>query len=386
MVTNNAYSGPAASTVPFNLKSVTRHYGFGATQGTGSVTIGGQTATVTSWSDTQIQVTVPSGVPNCSVQQKTLYGAPSAAAQCGQLLITAANGKQSVDSVTVTIGGTSTVLAAGQTIQNAIDLAKPGDMIIVPAGKYSELVLMWKPVRLQGVGAASSIIDANASQPAGKLDPWRKQVVCLFGLTPNGRPNPGDNSCASAWNFGSGGPEFPGMIVDRVPMEGILGWDTSVNGNLAEQLIEPSLIGAYEGAAITVLGKGVKIPAGSADPYGSGTTESAFPDGTTLLSAADCSGSYPSNYYCNPSSIDGLSLMNSSQGGGGIFVHAWAHKIQIANNRIHNNTGTLSGGITVGQGEHIDVPLVGDAAPVPPGSCEISNVVNLALPFCYNSQ
>ena len=42
---------------------------------------------------------------------------------------------------------------------------------------------MWKPVRLQGVGAVSSIIDANAF-PAGKLlDPWRRHVNCLFGLT-----------------------------------------------------------------------------------------------------------------------------------------------------------------------------------------------------------
>ena len=70
-------------------------------------------------------------------------------------------------------------------------------------------------------------------------------------------------------------------------MEGILGWDTTVNGNLAEQLIEPSLLGAYEGAAVTVLGKGVNIPAGAADAWGSGA-ESAFPDGSTLLTAADC--------------------------------------------------------------------------------------------------
>ena len=60
---------------------------------------------------------------------------------------------------------------------------------------------------------------------------------------------------------------------------------------------------------------------------------------------------YPSNYECNPSSIDGLTIRDSSQGGGGIFVHGWAHNLQIANNRVYNNAGTLSGGITVGQGE-----------------------------------
>ena len=41
---------------------------------------------------------------------------------------------------------------------------------------------------------------------------------------------------------------------------------------------------------------------------------------------------FPSNFMCNPSSIDGLGITDSSQGGGGIFVHAWAHNLQIANN------------------------------------------------------
>jgi hypothetical protein len=59
---------------------------------------------------------------------------------------------------------------------------------MVPPGDYQEMLLMWKPVRLQGVGAASSTIDANA-QPAGKMDPWRRQLNCLFGLALNGVPD-----------------------------------------------------------------------------------------------------------------------------------------------------------------------------------------------------
>lgn len=42
------------------------------------------------------------------------------------------------------------------------------------------------------------------------------------------------------------------------------------NGNLAEQSQEPSIMGAYEGAAITVVAKGVNIPAGSSDVFASG--------------------------------------------------------------------------------------------------------------------
>jgi hypothetical protein len=77
-------------------------------------------------------------------------------------------------------------------------------------------------------------------------------------------------------------------------------------------------------------------------------------------------------------------VTNSSQGGGGIMVHGWGHNIQIANNRVYNNQGTLSGGITVGQGEHPDVYLAGGIANTVPGSCENSNVTNLSLPYCFD--
>jgi hypothetical protein len=208
------------------------------------------------------------------VQQQAQYGGSTA--YCGQLVITTAAGQQSVDTVNVTIGGKMpTVLPATASqspltpyntgaIQQAIDKALPGDMIIIPPGDYQEMLIMWKPVRLQGVGAASSIIDANA-QPAGKMDPWRRQINCLFGLALNGTPlaagNPydptGTYNCGAAagWNAFSGVPNNP--QVDRLPLEGIVGWDTTTNGNLAQLLSEPTLMGAYEGAAITVVGKGV---------------------------------------------------------------------------------------------------------------------------------
>jgi len=360
-VPNPAYSGPQATTAPFNQKFIKRHYGFGTVQGSGTVSIGGINAPVVSWSDSVIKVTVPSLTSSkspCTMAQRGI----STATTCGQLVVTNGNGQQSIDAVTVTVGGKPPALVNGENasnnaIQSAIDVASPGDMIMVAPGVYNEMVLMWKPVRLQGVGAASVTINAN-THPSGKMDPWRRQVNCLFGLATNGSLLNSGNVYDPTGQYNCS-PQMRGA-VDPLPLEGIIGWDTTLNGNLAELLQEPSLMGAYEGAGITVLAKGENL---SINATGGGTagTEGDFPVGSRSLtnSPADCNA-FVSNFLCNPSRIDGITITNSSQGGGGLFVHAWNHYLEIANNRIYGNAGTLSGGINIGQGESPDANL--DAA------------------------
>jgi hypothetical protein len=476
-VNNHGYSGPSASAAPFNATTVSRHFGFGtqcaSPTGAGSATcntqstvkIGGVLAPIVSWSDTQIVATVPTGgpgfgtVPPCTVQQQAQYasvnpppGSTPGPALCGELVITAGNGKQSVDAVTVTVGGKApTHVLSSDTIQSAIDAAAPGDLIMVDptcttgsgttlrvvscsttgvvnksAAKHNEMVLMWKPVRLQGVGAASTVIDAN-THPAGKqLNPWRRHVNCLFGLTLQGAPyTSGNNSTVSptnpnpydatggyscpdtGWNYFQAQPNVP--QIDRQPLESTVGWVASLNGNMAELLQEPSLMGAYEGAGITVLGKGLDFH--GAAPWSDGFEPGAFPTTTTLLTGvvsnpggpnnvpgglqlgdanplctdgANGANRFPSNFICNPSSIDGLSVINSSQGGGGIFIHGWAHYLEVANNRVYNNAGTLSGGISVGQGEFAPPYLLGGTANAAPGSCSDGTgfITNQHLPYC----
>jgi hypothetical protein len=463
MVPNNAYSGPSATTAPYNQRTIKRHYGFGSAAGT--VTIGGINAPVVgTWGDLSLTVTVPTGVANCAVQQQAQYG--GSAAQCGQLVITSSAGKQSIDTVTVTIGGKApTHVAASASIQNAIDYASPGDLIIIDPtciatttssgatapvscsaplatgttvsktnATHNELVLMWKPVRLQGVGAASSVIDAT-THPAGKLDAWRQRVVCLFGLTIQGTPvtssspfDPtGSVSCGSTggvkWTgyspttvtSGTGTSALTQVLnaqVDPLPLEAIVGWDASQNGNLAQLLQEPTLMGALEGAGITVVGKGVNFPSPlNTVAASTGGTLGSFPTGTTLLignnvnvggsnpgsfttgdgnsnchtSNKNTTNPFPSNFACNPSGIDGVMITESSQGGGGIFVHGWAHYLQIANNRIISNAGTLSGGINLGQGEFAPSNIQGSTTNGAPGSCVSNGVANNAeLPYCEN--
>jgi hypothetical protein len=433
-VQNPQFAGPSAITAPYNQKTVIRHYGFG-TQctaiGTGcaavsSVTVGGQPATITGWSDSQITVTVPT-LPLCSVQQRSLVAnvASPSPAGCGEVVITAGNGKQSIDGITVTVGGTATYVSTASPssakwgefyanpLQTAIDAAKPGDLLIVEAGSYRENLLMWKPVRLQGVGAGVVTINGDA-QPAGKMDAWRRRVSCLFGLTIQGVPNNGNAAYDPDNQYSCPADQY--FRSDRLPFEGFVGWDASSNGNLAQVLQEPSLMGAYEGAGITVVGRGVnQRGSGNTDLWGVTGGAGTFPDGSRYVSLDDCkppatTGSAAtnnindygtSNFLCNPSAIDGVSILNSSQGGGGIYLHGWNHNIQIANTRISANAGTLSGAINLGNGETppaftVDNTICGNTGVNPTPLCppsvpnaQLPNVpetqLNGVIPFQFNT-
>ena len=209
-VPNPAYEGPSATTAPFNQKTIDRDMGFGAqctAIGSGcvavsSVKIGNVAASSVNWTATSITATFPANVVT------------------GELVVTRGdNGKATVNSVTVTVQNTTPkrVPSTYPTIQAAVDAATPGDLILVSPGTYEELVVMWKPVRLQGSGAGSTIINA-AKFPAEKLDLWRTKVLGLFNAA----------------------------TIDLLPGQ---------NGVDGAPIIGPGLLGTEEGAGITVLAK-----------------------------------------------------------------------------------------------------------------------------------
>jgi len=65
-------------------------------------------------------------------------------------------------------------------------------------------------------------------------------------------------------------------------------------------------------------------------------------------------------------------------------VHGWGHKLQIANNRVTNNAGTMSGGINVGQGEFPPAYTQGGAN-TDPGSCQSIAYVDAAGASCRSA-
>ena len=169
-VPNPAYEGP-----PAKDKLIQRDFGFGGSQGTGSVTIGGIPLFILSWDANTITARVADSTPVTDP-----LAPPLPPVETGQLVVTRDNGSSTEHAITVTVSAeTPTYVAAGGSIQAAIDAATAGDLILVEPGVYNESVIMWKPVRLQGAGAGSTIINA-VKRPTEVLLAWREKMQGLF--------------------------------------------------------------------------------------------------------------------------------------------------------------------------------------------------------------
>jgi hypothetical protein len=132
-----------------------------------------------------------------------------------QLTVTRGGGASTVAGVTVQVG-----LRQGAAVRQVPSLAYPSiqaaigytpaqsagvnDLILVAPGQYNEIVVMWKPVQLQGWGEGGTIINAIKA-PADKLADWRMLVDGLVGagsidLLPGQEVGPGDPEPVTLWN------------------------------------------------------------------------------------------------------------------------------------------------------------------------------------------
>jgi len=301
-VANPAYAG-VDSTVPMKI---TRDYGFGITPGT--VTLSGQSLPVLSWNDTSIQVQVPAGIPS------------------GQLIVTRGDtGLSTASGVHVTVAdplNPPTVIEVSPaptqgvfgSIQAAIDAAQPGDLIMIRPGSYNELVIMDKPVQLQGWGPFGVNLNARVV-PAEKLLEWRTRVKNSVAPQPIvGQPNYAqDKFCV-----------LPGQKRPQA------------NQNLPVGL-QAGLFGLDEGAGITVVGQCQHPGELNVTP---GTPSAAYQTNGPGVG-------YVSSWQPGQARIDGLSIVGASTDGA-IYVAQYAANVEISNNRIIGNAGSFGGGIHVG--------------------------------------
>jgi len=264
--------------------TIARDFGFGSA---GQVTLGGLTLPIVSWNNAEIIVTVP------------------AAAVTGQLVVTRADsGLSTTNSVTVTVGnpvgnpGIPAVVrtvAPGESIQAQLDLANPGDLILVQPGSYYEMLIMTKPVNLQGFGAASTHIFPVQSLGA-QMQAWREKMNVLVNC--------------------------PLTQAGKITL-------LSTQPNLPPLASGPS----------TVPPCGFNV--GSSLEYNFGLF---LPDQGAGIFVGAQDGIFTSGQHGR---IDGFSVTGSSMSPG-IVVNSYARFLEISNNQVSNNEGMHGGGIRVG--------------------------------------
>ncbi len=167
-----------------NCSTIVRDHGFGPSDGHGQVTVGGVALTNLIWSDGTIQATVPASV------------------RTGELVVTRSNPNDATQPLSSLVGVTLHVndpaipvvqispppndcdpytdATLCMRIQPAIDSAPNGALIMIGPGRYQENPILYKPLKLQGWGAAATILDGTAA--LGNLpmkDHWNTQFQSL---------------------------------------------------------------------------------------------------------------------------------------------------------------------------------------------------------------
>src|SRR6185369_14302935 len=174
------------------------------------------------------------------------------------------------------------------TIQAAIDGAADNSLIIVPPGTYTENVILWHPVKLQGYGPGV-VVGSPESEATGSVPPGEDPSTHIEGSVIDGRFFTFNQDIRDAWHAELASRTFGGF------------------GGIAN---------VGEGAAITVV----------AQPGAFGANPSFKPQ------------------------IDGFGI-TAARGfaGGGVYVHAYGTNVQITNNIIDRNQSAHGGAISIGR-------------------------------------
>ena len=267
LVPNPLYEGVSGATD----KLTERDFSFGCDGGTTpAATIGGVAMT---------NLNCTAGADGRDVLTGTVQG------DGGQLVIIRGdNNISSINAVTVQVGlrNRSNVITVpgpfGDTIQAAIDGAGTNDLILVApkadGSSYQEMVIMWKPVQLQGWGEETKIDAVKA--PATALQDWRDKVEGLV--------------------LGGDVTLLPGQ-------EQVFGG------------VEPAALWTEEGAGVLVLPSAI-----NQQSFGFNRNKGARIDGFSI-SGADTGGGIILNGYASDMQISNNRVINNSgQYAGGIRV------------------------------------------------------------------
>ncbi|RJQ80852.1 MAG: hypothetical protein C4519_09470 [Desulfobacteraceae bacterium] len=291
-------------------KTIPRDFGFGTFQSGSSVRIGNIALQNVIWNNGVITGTVPAGTPPGTYQLSVTRGDTGLSTIMGVSVVIGPTGGGVVE-----VSPSSNPNAT--PIQDAIDLARPGSLILVAPGYYPEMLILWKDVQLQGSGAPSTIISA-LNAPGEKLLAWRQKIDSLI-------------------NTG---------VIDLLPFQ-----DPGFG------LFEPQALFTEEGAGIVVL---------ASNPDGSGPnkfTPNPRPriDGFTVTGSTLGGGVVLNGYAQHVEISNNRVSGNSGVFGGGIRSgHPFINNVDLVDNvndniLIHHNQVTQNGTTGVGAGGGISL-------------------------------
>ncbi len=348
---------------------INRDYRFGAGLGTAELVDadGDRTAlSIVSWTHTNIRATVPASTPTGDYQ----------------LVVTRVAGVnppvESEIGVTLTVGDANAAAPHGvqgirgngapydihtvgrqnsndfQTIQSAIDspLVAGGDMLLVRPGEYNELVILWKPVKLQGWGAGSVTINAR-QVPTEKISKWNEDVAARV-LNGDISPLPGQNAGATPAFPAFGAGNFPTEAGAGIFVAGRSGGPNRFGAtrNRGARIDGFNIVGASQGGGIVVNGYAPWMNIGNnrlsanAGFYGGGIRV-----GHPLLSFEDAGNNllYTDAVNDRIRIHHNMVIKNGGMGGagGGISLHTGADWYQVQENWV---CGNLSQGHGAGIG------------------------------------
>jgi hypothetical protein len=328
-------------------KTVVRDYGFGSGGTVRLVSDNGSSYVLgaSSWTPSSLTVRVP--------------GSPAVPNGSYQLVVTRSDTQKStITGITVTKGvrnggavrrvaGPAPVGSYPGAIQQAIDNANPNDLILVAPGTYEELVIMWKPVQLQGWGPG--VVEINAVKaPAEKLQFWRDKVTGLI--------NSNDIDLLPAQETGGGVPEPVTLFNEEGPGIIILAKDNSsgdprrfnIGRNRGARVDGFAITGADHGGGVIVNGYADYLELsnnrifGNNGIFGGGvrvghpTLTRETDQGILYEDGSNDNIRIHNNHITQNSNIEGI--------GAGVALYTGTDKYQVVDNFISGNIGQNGGG------------------------------------------
>jgi hypothetical protein len=246
------------------------------------------TGGIVSWSDRRIVLQVPTVQGNFAAGPKQMMirrqGGATALSTVNGITVHVLGGS-GASTYNPPVRKVADPTLNGHELQNALNAAGDNDLVILGAGTYRENVLMYKPVRLQGLGPGGTV---------GTVEP------------------------------GGAPAEDPRFNVQGSVIDGAFFQDA---GNQAAWTGALTAAGGLAGVGTghpVLEGAGLTVAARTTTAYASGLLASARIDGIGFQNG-------------------------HGEGVGGIQLHAYASNLRITNNVLEHNGGAFGGGIGLGQ-------------------------------------